>query len=350
MLNVKLISKNGIDTAPLPGGMPQWDSVCFLLDPQARNYDWLVVVDDLPFNINHKWRLGREHLACPQEHTILLTYEPSAVKLYSAGYAAQFGLVLTSHEPDALPHPNRIDMPPMGSWLYRGTHDELCAAPTPPVKTRTISTLCSNKQMRHTWHNLRFHFTRRLQEALPEMDVYGRGINPIDEKVDAIDPYRYHIAIENHIAPYHWTEKLADAFLGCTLPFYAGCPNAADFFPEASFIPIDITDFNGTLSTIRQVIDNNGYEKRLPAILEARRRLLEEQNLFAMLAKIITKRHDNQASLSSRNASTRSGNIIYGRRMIRMLNIPDTIRTFRTLYRRRQKQKKMSKLSYKAGQ
>ena len=51
-----------------------------------------------------------------------------------------------------------------------------------------------------------------------------------------------HIAVENHIAPHHWTEKLSDSFLGYCLPFYIGCPNAADYFPEQSFIGLDIED------------------------------------------------------------------------------------------------------------
>ena len=52
--------------------------------------------------------------------------------------------------------------------------------------------------------------------AFPEADWYGRGMCAIDEKANALFPYQYHLCIENHLAKHHWTEKLADAFLGWT--------------------------------------------------------------------------------------------------------------------------------------
>jgi hypothetical protein len=41
------------------------------------------------------------------------------------------------------------------------------------------------------------------------------------------------------------------------------------------------------VARIRQALDADEYTRRLPAILEARRRVLEEHNLFAVLARII---------------------------------------------------------------
>jgi len=41
----------------------------------------------------------------------------------------------------------------------------------------------------------------------------------MNDKAAALDPYQYHIAIENHVFTHHMTEKLPDAFLGYTLPF-----------------------------------------------------------------------------------------------------------------------------------
>ena len=88
------------------------------------------------------------------------------------------------------------------------------------------------------------------------MHVYGRtpGHIALDDKTDALAPYRYSFALENHIETHHWTEKLADALLGLTLPFYAGCPNAVDYFPEESFIPIDMDDPDGAVRIARKAI------------------------------------------------------------------------------------------------
>ena len=91
------------------------------------------------------------------------------------------------------------------------------------------------------------------------------------------------------------TEKLPDAFLGYTLPFYHGCPNAADYFPKESFVPIDFEDYERTRDIIRSTIANDEYKDRLRYIIEARRRVLEEHNLFAVLERKISGRDSTSA-------------------------------------------------------
>jgi hypothetical protein len=128
---------------------------------------------------------------------------------------------------------------------------------------------------------------------MPELEVFGHGHRFIQSKVEALDPFRYHLAIENHFTPHHWTEKLADTFLGGCLPFYFGCPNVFDYFPEESLIPLDIRDFEQSLETIRQAIRYKAYETRLPAIHEARRLVLEEYALFPMLSRLVPNLHQS---------------------------------------------------------
>lgn len=107
------------------------------------------------------------------------------------------------------------------------------------------------------------------------------------------------------------TEKLPDTFLGYTLPFYHGCPNAADYFPADSFIPIDIGDLEKTVDVIQSAIANNEYEDRLPYIIEARRSVLEEQNLFAVLEREICS-NDGKITASD------TGGVIMNRQTIRI--------------------------------
>ncbi len=280
----------------LPEGNPAWGNCRFSFDPEDRNYDWLVVYEDLRTANKDGKRGLQEVLACPQQHTLLVTSEPSSIKHYGNAYTRQFGCVLTSQEKWALPHPDRIYSQAGLIWIYGVgaknvvSFDQMAAHP-PSEKSKKISMVFSPKRMRHTLHHRRFNFMQKMMQNLPELDIYGQGAISLDDKADALDAYRYHIAIENYIGPHHWTEKLSDAFLGLTLPFYAGCPNAADYFPADSYIPIDINDPEGALKVIRQAISNNEYEKRLPAIIEARRRVLFEHNLFAVLSREIGKRH-----------------------------------------------------------
>ena len=52
---------------------------------------------------------------------------------------------------------------------------------------------------------------------MPELNHFGKGFNQIKDKSEGLKFYKYHITIENHLANHWWTEKLSDAFLGCTL-------------------------------------------------------------------------------------------------------------------------------------
>jgi hypothetical protein len=292
-------------TLQCPDEEPRWGRCRFIYDPYERNYDWLVVRNDIP-----KALPGiKEPLACPRQNTLFFTSEPSSITRYGEAFATQFGIVLTSQEEWALPHPNAIRSQTGNIWHYRKSYNELNAT-EPPVKTRLMSTVCSTKKMAYTMHAKRLAFTQRLSTELPEMDYFGRGVRYIETKADALDPYQFHLAIENHISPHHWTEKLADPLLGYSIPIYYGCTNVFDYFPEGSVIPIDIDDFDGSLNKIRRILSTEGeYERRLEALIEARRRVIEEYNLPAMLSRIIENAPPAQDDAD--------GGFIYGRRVMR---------------------------------
>ena len=297
----------------LPGMQPTWGGCQFSFDPADRDYDWLVIYEDLPGLPDVPRNKRCELLACPPNHTLLTTTEPSSIKHYGNPYTKQFGCVITSQAAWALPHRDRVFSQAGLIWYYGVGHDQeipfdAMLNQSPLEKSRDLSMVFSPKRQRHTLHHRRFNFMHQLMTSLPEMDVFGRGARPLDDKAEALNPYRYHVAIENYVGPHHWTEKLADAFLGLTLPFYCGCPNASDYFPAESYIPIDINDPEGAVRTIRRAIADNEYEKRLPAILEARRRVMYEHNFFALVSREIEKRHnpalkpDGVSAVCSRHA------------------------------------------------
>jgi hypothetical protein len=316
-LRVKFISRIKLPDANIgrdylrrfPARRPSFGRCDFVFDPAARDYDWLVVYDDLP----------REHaaepLACPAQNTLLLTGEPSSITVYGRGFLRQFGHVLTSQEPWALRHPCAIRRQAGLLWYYggtreRGAYDTLVSAPPPP-KSKVLSTVCSTKSMRHTLHAARLEFTLRLKADLPALEVFGYGMGKLDDKADALDSYRYHLAIENHTCDHHWTEKLADAYLGYCVPLYFGCTNLAEYFPADSFIQIDIRDYARARATIERVLREDDYARRLPAIIEARRRVLHDYATFPQLARLIEERHDEARAPAS------TGKILHGRRASR---------------------------------
>jgi len=315
-IRVKMLVKGGAAhwLRQIPGGTPLYRGCEFVFDFEATDYDWLVVYDDLPATSANERRSVRvEPLHCPQKNTLLVTSEPANIKSYGRAFTRQFGWVLTSQPEWALPHPGRIFSQPALYWFYGSNHkipyNQMVENP-PLDKTGIISTVCSNKQQKHTVHNRRYTFTHALKKQLPELEIFGRGIRPVEDKSEALDAYKYHIAIENFIGKHHWTEKLADAFLGCTLPFYYGCPNATDYFPPESFIPIDIDRVDEAAKTIQAAIANNEYEKRLPHILEARRRVMEEYNLFSVLANIVADKQTIPSGKETRPAVLKSRKVL----------------------------------------
>lgn len=318
-LRVKVVSSlpEALWLHQFPHGEPVWGDCMFVFDRAATGYDWLLVYDDLPARAGEAKKTSSEVLGCPRARTLLVTTEPSSVKIYGNDYTRQFGAVLTSQPVWALPHPQRIFSQPALHWFYGVGSQETVPFDSmlahPPVdKSRDASMVYSPKAMRHTLHYRRARFMHGLVQHMPELDTFGRETaRALDDKADCLRDYRYHIAIENFIGEHHWTEKLADPFLGLSLPFYYGCPNAADYFPDDSFIRIDIRDPAGALEIIRTAIADNEYEKRLPAIIEARRRVMFEHNLFAVAAREIARLHRAEAKVAP-------GAVILSRRAMRL--------------------------------
>lgn len=343
-LRVKVLSSlpAAIWMHQFPHNEPVWGTCEFTFERDARDYDWLLVYDDLPERSGEPKKTTREALACPRAHTLLVTSEPSSVKIYGDSYTRQFGAVLTSQPEWALPHPQRIFSQPALHWFYgMGSREVLPfdrMVDEPPLeKSRDASMVYSPKAMRHTLHHHRARFMRWLVEHMPELDAFGRQTaHPLDDKAECLRDYRYHVAIENFIGEHHWTEKLADPFLGLSLPFYYGCPNAEAYFPADSFIRIDIRDPQGALAIIRDAIANNEYWKRLPALTEARRRVMFEYNLFAVAAREIARLHQPDAraepgaAILSRRALRLSSPVValrdfYGKLRGRLLHLPGAI-------------------------
>ena len=300
-----------------PGSLPQWGNCLFDFDVDCADYDWLVVYHDLP---RGDGILTRERLRCPRERTMLITGEPSSITVFGRDYLRQFGCILTFQEPWAMKHPNVMYNHPGLMWYYglpfgEGeyvTWDQMAAA-FPPKKTRVISTVCSERTGRGTLHSARVDFTRQLKSDIPGLDIFGHGVKSMVDKAEALDPYMFHIAVENHVYAHHITEKLPDAFLGHTLPFYHGAPNAADYFPTESFIPIDINNYEQARDIIKSHLANNEYADRLPYIIEARRRVLDEENLFAILDRKIGEQE-------GKITTETGGQAIHKRQSLRVIN------------------------------
>lgn len=170
---------------------------------------------------------------------------------------------------------------------YRYDHQFIADLPV-PQKNLHLSTITSNLNY------LPMHIKRRrLIERLEKdygnrIDIFGRPHRYIEYKEDAIIPYRFHLCIENCSVPDLWTEKIADSILCYSVPVYAGCSNIEKYFPGAT-IRIDLDDYASARKTVDMILAEGDtiYRERLPAIIEARRKLIEDFDISALVKMLL---------------------------------------------------------------
>lgn len=266
----------------------------FTRDPNCRDYDWLVVYDEMP-------RSDKKYdVYCPREHTILITQEPAIIKVQPPCYTHQFRYMLTTLSPAICRHPGYRRG--AGSLIGMTGHpfEKLLTEPE-RSKSKLISAVCARKLMTHTDHSKRHALFEYLLANLPGFVWKGKNISPLKHKYEALDDFKYHIAVENTVCDYHWTEKVSDSIMSLCLTFYSGDPKLEQVLPPDCFIRIPIDDPPRALAIIQEAIDNNEYEKRLPAIRAARRLLLERYNIYSQILSVIAE-HEQKYGESPRPA------------------------------------------------
>jgi hypothetical protein len=271
----------------------------FIFDADADAYDFLVAYEDLPPLRGQKRIERRETLACAPINTLLITTEPSSIRIDGPHYTRQFGHIWTAKHPTLVRHPRQIrETPPLrffyGRNMAGGPHLDIPSQA--PKKTADLSAMSSTKAMAHTVHARRLAFMLALKERLgDDLQLFGRGLRPVDDKAEAMAPYRYHIAVENHVESGHFTEKLTDCFVAGCLPFYFGDPSFDVIFPTESAIPINILDLEGTIKTIRDAIASDQFGQRRAALEDARQITLERFNTLRAVAFKVERIYDPNA-------------------------------------------------------
>jgi Glycosyltransferase family 10 (fucosyltransferase) C-term len=260
-----------------PGGKGIWDAVQFTTDDVVE-CDYLILLNNR--------RSQPLQVLCPLGHVWCVMQEPYVPGNHDwmTESHEQFARVFTHHVPRD--DQKYVRSHPLVPWWVGLTYDELVASRVSD-KTKSISYIASNQTLLagHRKRNALREFL--LREAGDKIDIFGRGIRYIEDKWNALAPYRYSIAIENSNALDYWTEKLADCFLSWTVPLYDGCPNIEDYFPADSLIRIDATDQMATVARIEALLHCDEWETRLPALQEARRRVLETHQMFPFLARAV---------------------------------------------------------------
>lgn len=201
-----------------------------------------------------------------------------------------------------------VQAPPVLDWWVGKSWDELHTLEVPP-KNSTISAIASTKRD-IAGHRRRNDFIELVAEKIDGLDVFGAGRqNQLRDKWDGLAPYRYSVAIENSSKTNYWSEKISDCFMAFTVPLYFGAPNIADYFPEDSYIWLPLDDPQAAIEKINEVLSDDDWEHRLPAIHEARRLVLDRYSLFGQLTSRV--RQEAEKILTTPRVETK----VHGRRV-----------------------------------
>lgn len=295
MITVKLSTSPWPIIRQTPGLHGIWGECRFFYNTDIDRCDYWFVLEGLEGK--------KETTICPKTNIVFIAGEPPTLKTYKSEFLCQFAAVITSDT--NINHPNPVFQQSGLPWHvgrrqrnhvnieFTKDYDELKAMTSIP-KTKLLSIVSSSKMMSEG-HRKRLEFAKRLKTHFGEkIDLFGRGLNEIEDKWDALADYQYHVAIENSEVDHYWTEKISDAFLGGCHPIYHGCPNVTDYFPSGSLTPININEPQKAIAIIEECIKQKRYESSERLIWEARKKVLDTYNLFPLIVDYIEK--DRQRS------------------------------------------------------
>lgn len=249
-------------------------------------WDMLVVFEDL--NIPKK-------IKCRKGGLVFIAAEPPMGSVYSYSYLKQFDIILTAH-PKVKNFKNIIRQQFFNDWHFgfdsvNKTHKysfDGIANMTPANKSKNISIITSSLSILPI-HLKRLDFIAKIKKTFgDEIDYFGRGFNFVNDKADAILPYRFHICIENTNNEDLWTEKFADPLLGFSIPIYIGCTNMDKYFPKNSFYHLDINDIDGAIILLEEILSDpiKYYNEKIDELVQARNLLIHNYNIYPTLANL----------------------------------------------------------------
>ncbi len=256
------------------------------------NIDWdcVVVYQNAPKELKCRCRSGNLLYFCG---------EPPLMRPCPHAFTEQFDAIFLPHKNAR--HRNKIKSHGFLPWSFSyhnyvnmERYDYSQLSVLEPKKTKLISIVTSNKTMM-PGHNQRMEIIKNLQKDYNGLiDIYGRGINPIENKVDALFSYMFHICMENSFIDDYWTEKFADPILAQCVPIYAGCTNIHKYFPYNSYYTFDVNNYKDLKCILDQVFQkpNERYTSMKKGLEKMRKTLMEKENLIACVVDYLNRNSD----------------------------------------------------------
>jgi len=257
-----------------------WGNYKFYIHSSIENidysieYQFLICIYHLP---------GKLKIRIPEGNTIFITQEPPYDAFLGLNKMFNyFDTVITQFEENKK---NSIKENPMIPWWIGKSYSELKNM-TYPEKGKELSWITSNKTML-PGHKERLAFKNILDKSNIKYDLYGNGFQYIESKWDGLANYKYSLAIENGCFPHYWTEKFTDCILSNTLPFYYGCPDILNYFPNEAMVQIDIFKPHEAIEIIKNTLDSNQWEKSQDALRYSRELILDKYQFFPFMSNFM---------------------------------------------------------------
>lgn len=141
-------------------------------------------------------------------------------------------------------------------------------ADEPPAK-RALAAIIASHHTSMPGHRLRHRVVEWSRTHRPDLEAFGTGYRPIDDKWEGHAPFAYSVVIENSRCPGYFTEKLLDSFLAWSLPIYWGDPRIESvFLPEGMLVCETEEQIQQRLASLSA----EEFQRRLPALAENQRR------------------------------------------------------------------------------
>lgn len=203
--------------------------------------------------------------------------EPMCINNFSYDYVINniknFKKVFT-HEKELLDIGEPFEMVPFGCCWIDFSNQKIYN------KKKNISIISSGKKSTDG-HILRHNIISKYGS---DINVYGRGYNPIPFKIDGLKDYRFHIVVENCKRDYWFTEKLIDCFRTGTIPIYWGCPSIGDFFDLNGIITFNnIDDLADIISNLNEDLYNLKLESIVYNFNESKKYILPDDIIYGKL-------------------------------------------------------------------
>lgn len=253
----------------------------FEIDNFCNFCDVWLIWGGLPKNVR------KESVFCAPENVFFMTDEVHDQKVFNSNFLRQFQTILTGRTD--VDHGNILRIHEFNHWHIKKNFNEVFNQDR-IIKERTISMVSSDLTIL-PGHKNRFAFINKMIGHFKDrIDVFGRGFNAIDDKWDALAPYKYSIAIENNVVNGYFTEKITECFLSHTLPVYYGAPDITEYFNSSGLCLIDIENYKNSINIIEELIETDPFAEKLDYIIENKIRYLSHLNVFSAFVNIINQR------------------------------------------------------------